>query len=88
MHIEFERLHMGVPIYYGTCEGGPFNRRQMAHATTTYTVAIDRLSKKAAPAVIAGNDYDFGEYQWDGKAWIWQEPIRSEPKTAPTVHNR
>lgn len=63
---------MGVPMLYGTCEGGPFHAKQMAHANPSYRVAIDKYSKKVAPVVQAGEEYLFGEYRWDGRAWIWQ----------------
>jgi hypothetical protein len=64
---------MGVPIYCGTCEGGPWKGRQMAHAVKTYRVAIDRHTKKAAPGIVAGpeSEYKFGEYRWDGAMWVW-----------------
>lgn len=63
---------MGIPMNYGRCEGGPYNAKDMAHPTPTFRVAIDRHSKKATPAVQAGEAYDFGEYRFEGKAWIWQ----------------
>lgn len=71
---------MGVPIHYGTCEGGPFHGKQMAHATETHRVAIDIHSQKVAVGIVAGAEYNFGDYTWDGGAWVW-EMIPSAPKT-------
>lgn len=69
---------MGVPIHYGSCQGGPFAGRDMAHATESYRVAIDRHSKKVVVAVQAGEYYDFGVYRWDGKdQWIWNPEAKS-----------
>lgn len=74
---------MGVPIHYGTCQDGPFHGKQMAHAVETYRVAIDKHTKKAAPALLVApeGEYRFGEYRWDGAGWIWSWAIRSAPKT-------
>ena len=64
---------MGVPMHYGTCEGGPFNNKQMAHAEPVYCVAIDEALRKAHPGMQSSRDpaIKFGEYQFDGKAWQW-----------------
>lgn len=62
---------MGIPMNYGTCEGGPFHGKQMAHHEPSMKVAIEKRSKKVAPAVVAGDDYNFGDYTWDGSVWVW-----------------
>lgn len=62
---------MGV-LMYGTCEGGPFNAKKMMHHEPSIRIAIDRFSKKVVPAVQAGEEYLFGAYNWDGRAWQWQ----------------
>jgi hypothetical protein len=64
---------MGVTIYYGTCQDGPWNGKQMAHAVDIYRVAIDRHTEKAAPGLMTApeNEYKFGQYRWEGAMWVW-----------------
>lgn len=66
---------MGVPMNYGLCVGGPFNKKHMAHATLDYRVAVNRVTKKGIPAMQATADphLKFGTYTFDGKAWQWKE---------------
>lgn len=64
-------------MHYGTCEGGPWHKKQMAHHLDGYLVAIDKHISKAAPGIqrttATETGYRFGEYRWDGKLWIWTE---------------
>lgn len=69
---------MGVPMNYGTCEGGPFHKRQMAHHEPSMPLAIDKHTKKAHPCLRTTStdpNYEFGEYRWDGKRWLWTPPV-------------
>lgn len=58
---------------YGRCEGGPFNKKNLAHHGEVYRIAVQQSSGKAVPGLVASEDPDieFGEYRWGGKAWIW-----------------
>lgn len=64
---------MGVPVlHYGTCEGGPWNGKQMAHATDIFRVAVDKHTKKAVPAVQTGLEYEAGRYRFEDGRWRWE----------------
>lgn len=79
-------------VRYGTCEGGPFNRRHMAHMPRAYLLAYERHNPmKCFPGVQSsiGADILFGAYVFDDATEIWKwfdEPaakaIRSELLTA------
>jgi hypothetical protein len=59
---------------YGRCQGGPYDGRQIAHPESVMRVAIDKVTKRVDPAVIAGSGFEFGAYRWDGKLWQWSKP--------------
>lgn len=71
---------MGVPIQYGLCRGGPWNKKHLADARTWYEVMIDptgaekpwvgqQQATKARPGKM-------GRYIWneEDKAWDWKLP--------------
>ena len=73
-------------IYFGLCEGGPFNQRHLADARAVFPVAYDKVTGKyqgpmQAPTRISDPNLRFGEYRFEGAGWIWH-PIRSASKTA------
>lgn len=68
-------MAQGVPILYGECVGGPWNKKHLAHHETPRFVPIDEFSKKIHVGVVPGTaGYKFGKYDWDGKAWHWSPP--------------
>lgn len=74
---------MGVPMNYGLCVGGPFHKKHMAHATESYRVAVNRVTKKGIPAMQASTDPDlkFGEYRWENGGWAWHTaPVNAEER--------
>lgn len=76
---------MGVPINYGTCSGGPYDKKQMASALAVETVFVDRATKKPVPAMVADtrDSMLIGNYAFEGGLWMWR-PIRSASKSAST----
>lgn len=76
---------MSVPMLYGTCQGGPYAGKQMAHHELEMPIAIDRHSKKAHPCMqptTKDPNYTFGDYRWnpEAKAWIWFEDSKCHKK--------
>lgn len=70
---------MGIPMLYGTCRGGPWNNKQMAHAESPHQVWIDPQTKKAWSGQIAPTADRSGKrglYVWhpEDKAWDWKAP--------------
>lgn len=65
---------MGVKIYYGLCQGGPFNKKHLAHHREVFPIAIDKRTRKAIPAMVASADPEiaFGEYHFKNGVWVWQ----------------
>jgi hypothetical protein len=63
---------MGVPIMYGTCEGGPWDKKQLAHHEPSYPVAREEHSRKVVVGIRPGTKgYEFGEYTWKDGTWHW-----------------
>lgn len=56
-------------IYYGLCEGGPWDQKNLADARTTFSVMIDPISKKAIPGAQRGTKG--GDYIFEGVTWVW-----------------
>ena len=77
-------MAQGIPMNYGTCEGGPWNKKQMAHPETLYRVAVDTDTRRAMPAFQASPhaNVKFGCYRFYGGKWVW-EGFGVKPKTDP-----
>jgi len=66
-------------IYYGTCDGGPFRGKQMAHATLTLAVYFDPDTKKAVVGMQAPSRHmphvKRGLYRFNEEfsRWCWEE---------------
>ena len=68
-------MAQGVPINYGPCLGGPWNRKNLAHHEPVYVVPIEAHSKKIVVAVRPGTKgYTFGEYRFADGSWSWVSP--------------
>lgn len=74
----------GARMNYGTCHGGPWNKKQLADARDVYLVAIDAmLLKKVLPgmqrATHPHQDVRWCEYRWlgGGRGWEWFDPLES-----------
>lgn len=74
---------MGIPMNFGLCHGGPWNKRHLAHHLGSYAVEIDPVTRVGIPlgAAKAGSyptggkpqpGSKSGTYVWDGSAWQWQ----------------
>jgi hypothetical protein len=67
---------------YGPCDGGPWDGKKLAHPEAVCDVPIEVWSRRITAGVQRGAPgYEFGEYHWGGKAWIWTPPTG---KTATT----
>ena len=63
---------MGVPMNYGLCQGGPWDKKNLAHHEPVYLVPRDIHSKKIVIGVRPGTKgYTFGQYLWKDKVWLW-----------------
>ena len=59
-------------VRYGTCVGGPWNRKQMAHHVDTFEVFVDPDTKNPIPGAVSV--HKSGEYRWtEGGDWLWQK---------------
>lgn len=75
-------MAQGVPMNYGTCQGGPWNNKQLAHPEAAYRVVIiggraiagaqgDPIPLALKPAEPAR----IGYYRFsDEGRWIWHSP--------------
>jgi hypothetical protein len=72
---------VGVKMFYGTCEAGPWKGKQMAHAEPKLTVFLEPAGRRWAtiPGKVALTAADIdvrtGTYTWDDTkgAWSWAE---------------
>lgn len=68
-------MAQGVPMNYGTCDGGPWNGKHLAHHEPVFVVPIERATRRVVVAVQPGTKgYLFGQYAYQGMAWHWSPP--------------
>jgi hypothetical protein len=63
---------MGVPMNYGPCDGGPWDKKHLAHPEELYIVPFETHSRKIHVGVRPGKPgYEFGEYRFEAGTWHW-----------------
>jgi hypothetical protein len=80
---------MGVPIFYGTCHGGPYDGKQLADHREVVPTAIEKARPmRSIPGMVRSSDpaIVFGAYKFehDQRIWVW-EPPSSRPSDAKTL---
>jgi hypothetical protein len=60
---------------FGACDGGPWDKKHLAHHEPVYVVPFEKHSKKVIVAVQPGTKgYIFGEYRYESGRWSWVSP--------------
>jgi hypothetical protein len=63
---------MANNIRYGPCDGGPWNKKHLAHHEDIHPVAREVHSRKVVVGIRPGTPgYEFGEYAWKDGTWHW-----------------